>query len=483
MDRFARLVDELAECDNGTGQQLALLDEYLISAPAADRAWAIYLLWGQRPSRKCTAKALVMALHSFAPWPPWIIDACVRHTGDRLGTCAYLVAASDRSRIALAELMAMDFDVNESSWLAIGPLLSVPAAHVYFQLLTGTFISPAARLSMAEALANFWRCPSYAVQQALVGRWSADRLEAPPSLTTEGAPGALCRLVETSNPMQGCNEEWGMAAFNDGVRVQVVRSDAAVWVWSADGLLLNDAVPEIVVRLEQLPTGAHIDGYLVAITSDGYSDRLSLERRLSCLPGRSTAIERVEFVMRDVLYADGMDVRTRAFRARLRYIERWCACSGLPMAQWSRPTDRSTASILMRMGASYEEGGFLVSRRPIVVRAMLYSAKRAEEHAGYESFTFAMLRQGVLVPIATVHDGLIELEQQVNMHKTERFGPVQMIEPGALYRLSIGDAYRSSRRKSGFECRSVEILGAVEMDASVGAVHDLTAALHEVSLD
>lgn len=57
----------------------------------------------------------------------------------------------------------------------------------------------------------------------------------------------------------------------------------------------------------------------------------------------------------------------------------------------------------------------------------------------------------------------------------ERHGPVQMLQGERAYRLAVGVAYPSPRRKCGYECRRVEIVEEVEYD-SIGTASALSQA-------
>ena len=473
LDRFVQLLVDLCESDSRytlCEEHVALVVEYLRGASPEDRAWAVYLLWGRRLRRQCSTKTMLDCLE----WPSWMIEACVAHTRDELGTCAHLVGKASNSKIALSDLLTRSFDL-EPGWVDVGNELTVQATLFYFQFLTGRFVTPVARQSVAEALGDCWNCSSHAVQQALVGEWERESVAVAPTISATGGPWAFCALRPTQ---LGESAPIGEHRFvmSDGIRVQAVRCEKSVWLWTAAGALLNDVLPTVVSDLEVLPTGTRLDGHVVARAADGWSDRPSLE---ACIrTHRMNKSHSVEFVGDDVIEYDAVDLRPASCGQRWDQLVELCTLHGLAMA--SVPKGR-VAFVSKRIDGPYAVGGQVVLRPPLIVRAMLQSAKRSETNAGYASFTFAMEKLGELVPIATVDASACDaaaLAEVVEAQQAERFGPVRTVKPGLVYRLSIGWAYLSARRKGGYETRSVQVIGST-VDP-VGNADELVKALVRV---
>ncbi len=165
MDRFVQLLADLSQRDARhvrCYEHVRLIVEYLKGTKLDDRTWAIYLLWGHRPRRQCSTKEILAGL---SEWPEWMIDACVTHTRDSLGTCAHLVARARFSSVERSTLLARSFDVESPAWIEVGNQLTVRAVHFYLQFLTGTFVAPVYRVTVAEALGEYWNCSPFAVQQ------------------------------------------------------------------------------------------------------------------------------------------------------------------------------------------------------------------------------------------------------------------------------------------------------------------------------
>ena len=213
---------------------------------------------------------------------------------------------------------------------------------------------------------------------------------------------------------------------------------------------------------------------MVARLADSWSDRPTLE---ACI--RTHRINKSlspEFVVDDVMEYDGVDLRTASCVQRWAQLTGLCADHGLGMA--SAPKGQVTF-VSKRLDEPYGVGGQVVLRPPLHVRAMLQSATRSDASlAGYASFTFAMVKLGELVPVATVDAATCDaaaLAEVVEEQQAERFGPVRTVKPGTVYRLNIGLAYLSARRKGGYETRSVHVLGRT--DDPVGNADELVEAL------
>ena len=127
-------------------------------------------------------------------------------------------------------------------------------------------------------------------------------------------------------------------------------------------------------------------------------------------------------------------------------------------------------------GRPFGAGGWMLSRPPTEVAAALYSRRVSSEVP--PTYTFAMEQEGALVPIVSLCPSETWAEALACAAESgtgERHGPVQMLQGERAYRLAVGVAYPSPRRKCGYECRRVEIVEEVEYD-SIGTASALSQA-------
>lgn len=95
---------------------------------------------------------------------------------------------------------------------------------------------------------------------------------------------------------------------------------------------------------------------------------------------------------------------------------------------------------------------------------MLYAqpghGRRSNLHTDY---TFAVWRDGQLVPVAKAYSGLTDaeivvLDRWIRAHTIERFGPVRSVEPTQVFEIAFEGIAASPRHKSGVAMRFPRIL-------------------------
>src|SRR5690606_20941974 len=94
MRRFAALYERL-DRSTGTSDQRRVLVDYFSQAPAADAAWALWLLAGGKIGG---ARAKIAGTGELRAWigeetgtPAWLVEACHHQVGDLAETLALLL--------------------------------------------------------------------------------------------------------------------------------------------------------------------------------------------------------------------------------------------------------------------------------------------------------------------------------------------------------------------------------------------------------
>jgi DNA ligase-1 len=102
---------------------------------------------------------------------------------------------------------------------------------------------------------------------------------------------------------------------------------------------------------------------------------------------------------------------------------------------------------------------------PLMVNAVLLYAERSQGHGAdqYADFTFALWRDGDLVPFAKTRSGLtddeiLEVDRFVRENTREQFGPVRSVVPELVFELAFEGVQRSSRHKSGIIVRAPRVV-------------------------
>ncbi len=102
---------------------------------------------------------------------------------------------------------------------------------------------------------------------------------------------------------------------------------------------------------------------------------------------------------------------------------------------------------------------------PYTIDAVLVYAQagHGRRAALYTDYTFALWRDGELVPFAKSYSGLTDAEIHavdawVRAHTLERFGPVRRVAPELVFELAFEAIQASPRHKSGIAVRFPRIL-------------------------
>jgi DNA ligase 1 len=99
MKQFAALLAEL-DATTRTGEKVAAMASYFGVAAAADAAWAVHFLRGNRPKRLVPVRRLAEWAMAEADVPEWLFNECYEAVGDLAETIALLLPDTGASAVA-----------------------------------------------------------------------------------------------------------------------------------------------------------------------------------------------------------------------------------------------------------------------------------------------------------------------------------------------------------------------------------------------
>ncbi|NJM85768.1 MAG: cisplatin damage response ATP-dependent DNA ligase, partial [Leptolyngbyaceae cyanobacterium RM2_2_21] len=275
----------------------------------------------------------------------------------------------------------------------------------------------------------------------------------------------------------------------DGIRAQIIKRAAAVFIWSRGEDLVTHQFPELESCLENLADGSVFDGEIVCWDGDRPMNFNALQKRL----GRKRVSKKlmqenpVHFIAYDLLEHQGCDIRQKPLRDRRQYLLEILEAAAVDCMSPSAVVPFETFDQLqMLRGRSRAENAeglmlkavdspYLVGRKrgywwkfkvePMTLDAVLIyaqagSGKRANLFTDY---TFALWQDEALVPFAKAYSGLDnaeieQLDRWIRRHTIERFGPVRSVEPIHVFEIGFEGITQSSRHKSGISVRFPRIL-------------------------
>ena len=519
MRRFAALFEAL-DTSTSTNDKIAAMADYFAAAPAADAAWAVYLLSGRRPRRLIQTRFLREWTAEETGYPLWLVEATYAQVGDLAETVALLLPEPAEpgadARVPLHEWMGLRIpalralDEDERRARVTGWWQAVPADQRFLlnKLMTGGFRVGVSQRLVVRALARHTGLDRERIAHRLTGQWTPsagffERLvstEDQPVDAGRPYPFFLASPVEDAPASLGDPADWIVEWKWDGIRAQLLRREGQTFVWSRGEEPLDGRFPEIEAAAGALPAGHVLDGEILAWTEGGPLPFSRLQRRIGRLkPGRRILAEApVVFRAYDLLEADGDDLRARPIEERRERLAALLADApaGLQCdtevvaADWDaldalrgEARERRTEGfVLKRRGSPYRVGRtrgdwWKWKIAPHTLDAVLLYAEPGHGRRSnlLTDYTFGVWDGDTLVPVAKAYSGLVqqeigELDRWIRRHTRERFGPVRSVEPVHVFELACDGVQRSPRHKAGLTLRFPRIhrwrhdLAAAEAD-------------------
>jgi DNA ligase 1 len=538
MKRFAHLYREL-DRSTATSDKRAALVAYFRDAPPHDAAWALYLLAGGKVGgarRRIAGNGELRAWVAEASGTPdWLVDDCYAQVGDLAETLALLLDDPDQPAddLGLAEWIErrllpvanQDVEIRRALVVEAWRTLRFDERLVFNKLLTGALRVGVSQRLVQQALAEMSGLDIARIAQRMLGDWTptpvflrdllspgelpTDRRQPYPFFLASPLESALLggggdddaamakRTQAGSQPGSavagalGDIADWLLEWKWDGIRLQLIRRDGEVALWSRGEERLDGRFPEIEAAAATLPRDCVLDGELLA-WRDGDAAPLpftALQTRIQRRkPGaRTLADAPVRMLAYDLLELDGEDLRARPQRERRAALEALLAAHGGVRIQLSprvHAPDWDAAAALRDEARARDVEGLMLKRwsapyqsgrrrgdwwkwkvDPLTIDAVLLYAQAGHGRRStlYTDYTFGLWEHDALVPVAKAYSGLddreiIELDRWIRAHTLERFGPVRSVEARHVFELGFEAVNVSRRHKSGIAVRFPRIL-------------------------
>lgn len=507
MHAFAALLDSLSTTQSRTGK-LALLNDYLRTAPDPDRGWALAALTDGLPVRVPLRRSLDLLMADKID--PTLYRLSRDYVGDTAETVALLWP--DRSRTPGAHEPGSDRGPSLSEVVAaldvpatriaevIGGLLDRLDARGRWALLK--FIGGAPRVGVSSGLAKAAVAEAFGlVPGDVLESWHA--LSPPYTALFDWAEGRaprpdasglpVFRPLMLASPIEDADwpalepaavtAEWKW----DGIRVQIAATRRAMRLYSRTGDDISLAFPEIVAAF--VGHDVTLDGELLVVRDGVVAPFNDLQQRLNrkAVTPRQRKTHPAHVRLYDILSVAGEDLRPRTFAERRARLRSWVEEAAPPNADISMEIAFDSFEALARLRADARAAGIegLMLKRnasPYLggrVKGHWYKWKRdaltldcvlmyAQRGSGkrssfYSDFTFGVWRGTddggrELVPVGKAYSGftdaeLRELDRFVRKSTVETFGPVRAVEPTLVLEVAFDAVQASARHKSGVAMR------------------------------
>ena len=512
MKAFSDLYTRL-DRSTATGDKRAALVDYFRAAPPSDAAWALWLLAG---GKVAGGKAGILARSGeLRQWiaeesntPEWLVEESYDHVGDLAETLMLLlddpVTAIDDTplsewiEVRLLAVAGKDVALRKQLVLNAWRSLRAPERLVFNKLLTGALRVGVSQRLVQQALAELSGVDIALIAQRMLGTWSPSAAFLKTLLSTEALesdrqqpyPFFLASPLEGSPESLGDIANWLLEWKWDGIRLQLIRRQGEIALWSRGEERLDGRFPEIEAAAAKLPRDCVLDGELLAWKEgDSPMPFTALQTRIQRKkPGAKALGEApARLQLYDLIELDGEDWRQRPLRERRSALVALVAGTGDPRltvsveveaAGWAEAGEarlqaraRGVEGLMLKRADSIYQGGrkrgdwWKWKVDPLVIDAVLLYAQSGHGRRStlYTDYTFGVWDQGQLVPIAKAYSGLddkeiLALDKWVRANTLERFGPVRSVRAHHVFELGFEGVNRSARHKSGVAVRFPRIL-------------------------
>ena len=509
MRRFAELFTRL-DRTNRTSEKTAAIVWFLSTAGAADAAWAVFVLTGNKLMRAIPARLLRQWAIEESGFEGWMLDECYNAVGDLSETLALLLDGREGGldiplhaliETQLLPLQRQDDATRRTVITGLWRQMDDTQRFLLHKLLGGAFrvgvssrlvvraMAEVAGVSAAEMAHRLtgWRDPTPAGFERLLRHDPGGREPGKPY------PFFLAHPLEGRPHELGDVADWQAEWKWDGIRAQLIRRDGQFVAWSRGEELITPGFPELRQIGRALGDGTVLDGEVVAWEDEAPLPFGLLQRRIGRKNVQPMLLPEVPvaFVAYDILEDGGDDVRGEPLRRRRARLERVFEAAAaredaLPLrlspvvaaGSWQEVLDAHARSrercaeglMLKRLDSPYGVGRtrgdwWKWKVDPYSIDAVLVNAQHGSgRRAGlFTDYTFAVWDGGRLVPIAKAYSGLSneeirQVDRFVRSHTVQRFGPVHAVEPRMVFELGFEGIRRSSRHASGFALRFPRML-------------------------
>lgn len=516
MKRFAALYARLDD-SRATSAKVEAMRAYFAATPAADAAWGLHFLTGQRLKRLIAPTVLRAWIGEATGLAPAIVEECYAHVGDLAETLALLLDRAERPlpliERGLAEWVAWllalrerEPDEQRAALLDAWARLPLDECFLFNKLLTGALRVGVSSGLAARALALHAGLPETIIAQRLAGDWqpSADAfaaLLAPGSAEAHPSqpyPFCLASPIEDApDAVWNAGLPSGLGAVSDylaewkwdGIRGQLIRRAGQTFLWSRGEELLNGRFPEIEASAAQLPDGTVLDGEILAHDGAAVLPFAKLQTRIGRKSvGRKLLAEApVALVAYDLIEWRGDDWRSRPLAERRAQLESLVASVAEPRLKLSEAVmatrwetlaearaqarERGVEGLMLkRLDSGYQTGRRRGAWWKWKLAAMTIDCVLVYAQAGhgrranlYTDYTLSVWEgpnpgEGLLLPVAKAYSGLTDAEltrmdHWIRKHTREKFGPVRSVEPAQVFEIAFEGIQASTRHKAGIALR------------------------------
>ncbi|MEP7147372.1 MAG: ATP-dependent DNA ligase [Acidobacteriota bacterium] len=530
MKLFTQLYVELDQT-NKTNEKVEAMRFYFERATPADAAWAFYFLSGRKPRQIVPSKFLRAWAIEMSGIPEWLYLESRDTVGDSSETTALLlpnnIAIDETPLHTLVErellpLRGSDEATQKAAVTKAWAEMNYSQRLVYNKLISGAFRVGVSQQLVVRALSQLSELPVDIITHRAMGDWEptpefftellSPQLDSDETPIARPFPFHLAHQIDVQPHELGDISDWQAEWKWDGIRAQVIKRKGEVFMWSRGEDLITERFPEIANAARQLPDGTVLDGEVLPWIDGRVLPFTELQRRIGRKNLSAKILSEVPVILQvyDLVESGGNDLRLLDFRTRREMLEGLIDSLEPDVRDVFHITATVEAADWKDLAARREESrnlgveGFMLKRRdspyrtgrhrgdwwkwkidPLTVDAVLiYAQKGSGKRSNlFTDYTFAVWRDGELVPFAKAYSGLTDAEIRVvdrfiRANTIETFGPVRSVKPQLVFEIAFEAIQRSKRHKSGVAVRFPRIARfrddkAIEQADSLETIYEM----------
>lgn len=498
MIHFVELIKAIEQSSEKYERVEALL-YYLSIAKAEDKIWTLALLENKGPRGLIKVKQVKDWAIEAANISPWLFERSMTLVGDQVETLTLILPEASEPKEeslsnwinSIAGLKKQSLETQKEFVTQAWDQLKANQRYAFNKLLVGSWKINFPTLEIAEALSRYLSMESWQITLKLAADWSPMKISFE-DLFEHDKKDALSKPYLLSEPevLEDENriptiEDLEVLRWMDGVQIQVIKREGRVSIWTLDGRLITNKVPELAILEEHSFDNFMLAGNLLGFKEDWLALN-QVESRLKLKRVSKKILEEVPLicVFHDLLELEGIDKRGDRHIDRFEVLEAIVVdefegvnavliaekievdhLEGLKQARNEARNYKALGVLIRHKWSRGQDNVFLWKAPFLYIKAvLLYAQRSASRRPGqYVEYTFALRDGDDLIPITKTYEGLSEEEHKelglwIKSNTIERFGPVYSVEPEQIFELSYEGVEVSKRRKSGVVLKGVKIV-------------------------
>lgn len=503
MRNFITLIEALESTSKPMTKILATA-KYFDEVDDKEKMWALSLLLQKPPKRTISLKQLKPIALSIANIPEWLFEDSYKQLGDLTETISLILPTPNKSeQNKLGYWLESISDLTKTSEEELHHFITdswekLAKSERYFfnKLLTGSFRFKVSQKILIKALALHLNKEETELAHRMQSDWTPqshsfhDVFLSSSDLDLISKPYPFQEAFDLDKKIEelGSTAHWLAEVMWDGMRVQLIKKESYLFLWSSAEGLISHSFPEFQALSENIPDGTVIDALLIAFDDKPLNFQI-LQKRLNRKKPSAKDVKELPVIMIaiDLLEAERKDIRGLEFserRIKLEAIikkighEKMLLSESIGFNDWNELHDKrqklrkekAIGLILKKKASVYNSNEnqkiwYKWKLEPYTTKAVLLYAQRGtgSQTSLYTEFTFALKDKEALVPIAKASKGLNneelkELALFVKNNKIERFGPVTSVVAELVFEISFDSIEISNRKKSGISLKNPKII-------------------------